>query len=99
MQLNFLLDYGAFEAAADGTFRVNRAGIRDGVRALAHEILTIEAEGNRAGARELLGRLGVIRPEVGRMLNRLKSIPVDVAPDFVTARQLAADYGPGRPGE
>ncbi len=99
VQLNFLLDCGAFEVAADGTFRVNRAGIRDGVRTLAHEILTIEAEGNRAGARELLGRLGVIRPEVGRMLDRLKSIPVDVAPDFVTARLLAADYGPRRPGE
>ncbi len=99
VQLNFLLDYGAFEVAADGTFRVNRARIRDGVRALAREILTIEAEGNRAGARELLGRLGVIRPEVGRMLDRLKSIPVDVAPDFVTARRLAAEYGQERPGE
>jgi len=93
VQLNFLLDYGAFETAGDGTFRVNREKIRDGVRALTREILTIEAEGDAARARDLLGRLGVLRPEVGRMLDRLKSIPVDVAPEFVTARRLEEEYG------
>lgn len=99
VQLNFLLDYGAFEVAGDGTFRVKREKIRDGVRALTREILTIEAEGDAARARELLGRLGVLRPEVGRMLDRLQSIPVDVAPEFVTALRLEAEYARKERGE
>jgi hypothetical protein len=99
VQLNFLLDYGAFETAGDGTFRVKREKIREGVRALTREILTIEAEGDAARARDLLERQGVLRPEVRRMLDRLKSIPVDIAPEFVTARRLEEEYGRKERGE
>ncbi|HEY4285433.1 MAG TPA: hypothetical protein VGM62_20420 [Chthoniobacterales bacterium] len=33
-------------------------------------------------------RLGVIRPEVQRVLDKLKTVPVDIEPHFVTAEQL-----------
>src|SRR5581483_1452595 len=41
VQLNYLLDFGAFSANADGTFSVNRAKVKEGVTALTHDIMTI----------------------------------------------------------
>lgn len=89
VQLNYLLDKGGFVANPDGTFFVDMAKIKDAVRDLDHEFLTIEAEGNYAGAKQLLERYGVIRPEVQKALDRLRDIPVDIAPQFVTADELA----------
>ena len=56
--------------------------------ALTREILTIEAEGpTRRRARSSTAS-GVVRPEVQRVLDRLKDVPVDIAPRFVTAEEL-----------
>jgi hypothetical protein len=94
VQLNYLLDHGAFEVHADGTFAVNPAKIRDGVTSLTHEFMTIEAEGNVTKAREMLKTLGVIRPPVQHLLDALKSVPVDIEPRFTTADGLVeADRG------
>jgi hypothetical protein len=88
VQVNDLLDRGAFRVAADGTFSVDSARVKAAVTALTREILTIEAEGSHAKARALLDRLGVVRPEVQRVLDRLSDVPVDIAPRFVTAEEL-----------
>jgi hypothetical protein len=88
LQLNFLLDYGAFAIGKDGAFSVNEAKIRDGVKTLTGELMTIEAEGNYALAKNWLARLGVIRPEIQKTLDRLRDIPVDIYPEFTTAEQL-----------
>ena len=51
IQLNYLLDQGAFKVNGDGTFSVDAAKIRDGVTALTREIMTLQAEGSvREGA-------------------------------------------------
>jgi predicted deacylase len=65
------------------------AKIKDAVRDLDHEFLTMEAEGNYAGAKQMLDHYGVIRPEVQKALDRLRDIPVDIEPLFVTADELA----------
>ncbi len=88
VQLNDLLDRGAFRVAADGTFTVDAAKVKDAVTALTREILTIEAEGSYAKAKALLDRQGVIRPEVQKILDRLSNVPIDIAPRFVTAEAL-----------
>jgi len=85
MQMNYLLDKGGFIAEPDGTFAVNQAKIRDAVRDLAHDLLTVEATGDYAGAKRMLDTLGVMRPEVERALAKLGQIPVDIDPVFVTA--------------
>ncbi len=59
--------------------------------ALTREFMTIQTEGSYARAVELQTRLGVIRPEVQRLLDRMKNIPVDIEPRFVTAEQLMAE--------
>ncbi|HKU19590.1 MAG TPA: hypothetical protein VJQ50_01155 [Terriglobales bacterium] len=89
VQLNYLLDKGGFVVNRDGTFSVDMNKVKDAVRDLDSQFLTIEAEGNYAGARQMLERYGVIRPEVQRSLDRLHDIPVDIEPQFVTADELA----------
>ena len=42
-------------------------------------------------AEELLA-LAVVRPEVQRVIDRLGTVPVDIAPRFVTAERLLAQY-------
>ncbi len=92
LQLNFLLDYGAFEARKDGTFAVNRAKIKDGVKALTRDLMALEAEGNYTRAQELLKRLSVVRPEIQKALDKLQHIPVDIEPKFTTADKLAKEF-------
>ena len=88
MQLNYLLDAGAFIAKPDGTFSVNPAKIKEGVTSLTREFMTIQAEGNYAQAKAMQTRLGVIRPEVQRALDKMQTIPIDIEPRFVTAEEL-----------
>ncbi|RPJ83401.1 MAG: hypothetical protein EHM13_07545, partial [Acidobacteria bacterium] len=88
LQLNSLLDAGAFRVEADGIFAVDGAKIKDAVTKLTGEIMTLQAEGDYARAKEMLARLAVVRPEIQRALDRLQAIPVDIAPKFTTAEQL-----------
>ncbi len=91
MQVNYLTDKGGFVARPDGTFEVNFGKIHEAVRDLDHELLTIEATGDYAHAKQMLEQLGVIRPNMQKALGGLESIPVDIQPVFVTANQLAPE--------
>jgi hypothetical protein len=91
VQFNYLLDHGAFMANKDGTFSVNFDKIKAGVAGLTREIMTLQAEGNYAKAKELSGRLGVVRPEVQSALDKMNRIPVDIEPKFTTAEQLVRE--------
>jgi hypothetical protein len=88
IQLNYLLDQGGFKVNPDGTFAVDAARIRDGVTALTREIMTLQAEGSYAKAKAMIDRLGVMRPETQKVLDRLTSVPVDIEPRFTTAQEL-----------
>jgi hypothetical protein len=88
LQLNTLLDAGAVKVAKDGTFSIDAAKIKDAVRALTGELMSIEAAGDHARAAELLHTRAVIRPEVQHVLDRLAGVPVDIEPRFVTAEKL-----------
>jgi hypothetical protein len=88
IQLNYLRDQGGFTVNDDGTFAVDAGKIRDGVSALTREIMTLQAEGSYDKARALIDRLGVMRPETQRVLDRLTEVPVDIEPNFTTAQQL-----------
>jgi hypothetical protein len=88
LQLNHLLDAGAFRVAADGTFSVDPAKVKPTVTALTRELMTLQAEGSHDKAKAILERLAVIRPETRRVLDRLRDVPVDVEPRFVAADAL-----------
>ncbi|MBV9181135.1 MAG: hypothetical protein JO356_07480 [Acidobacteria bacterium] len=95
IQFNYLLDRGGFVASADGTFGVDVAKIKDAVRSLDRELLTLEATGDYQGAKKILTELSVIRPDVQRALDGLKSLPTDIEPVFVTADSLTGQRAPG----
>jgi hypothetical protein len=88
VQFNYFLDHGAFIERPDGRFAVDVAKMPTAVRGLTHELLTLEATGDYAGARRLLDQLGVVRPNVQRALQRLQTIPTDIDPMFITADEV-----------
>jgi hypothetical protein len=93
IQFNYLLDKGAF-VKHDGRYDVDFSKIKSAVRELVHDLLTLEATGDYAGARHLMDTLGVIRPEEQKTIDSLKDVPVDIAPVFVTATSLAGVMHP-----
>ena len=88
IQLNTLIDQRGVVVASDGTFKVDPGRIKEGVAGLTRDIMTIQAEGDYAKAKALGDRMGVVRPEVQKALDRLSGIPVDIEPQFKTADQL-----------
>ena len=85
LQLNYLLDRGAFKVNQDGTFSVDETRIKDAVASLTRELMTIQAEGNYTAAQDLLKKMVEVRPEVQAVLDKLKDVPVDIEPRFVSA--------------
>ncbi len=41
-------------------------------------------------AKALLDQMVMVRPEVQHMLDKLTDVPVDIEPNFVTAKQILA---------
>ncbi len=92
LQFNYLTDKGAFVHKGNA-WEVDASKIRGGVRDLAHDLLTIEATGDYAGAKRMLDTLSVLRPEMSATLGRLGAVPVDIRPVFETAERIAPSTG------
>jgi hypothetical protein len=91
IQVNYLLDKGAFVSHGDGTFSVDFKKIKQGVMDLDREFLTIEALGDYARAQALMAKYVVIRPDVQKALDKMKAVPNDIRPAFVTAKALTGN--------
>src|SRR5260370_18038880 len=87
MQFNYLRDKGAITSSG-GTWHPDIAKTKTAVRSLAHDLLTLEATGDYAGAKKMLASLGVIRPDLQASLDKLKDTPRTIRPTFVTANHL-----------
>jgi hypothetical protein len=87
LQLNYLLDKGAVVVNADGTFGVVDDKIEQAVADLTRDLMTLQAVGDYAAATEMLKTMVVIRPEVQRVLDQLKDVPVDIEPNFGSVHQ------------
>jgi len=88
IQINYILDKGGFVSLGDGKFGVDFAKIKQAVIDLDREFLTIEATGDYARAQAMMTKYVVIRPEVQVALDKMKAVPNDIRPEFVTARAL-----------
>ena len=88
IQLNTLLDTGAVITDPGGTFSVDHTKTRKTVEDLTRRLMMIQARGDYAAAQEIINTLGVVRPEVQEVLNRLQSVPIDIEPHFMTAETL-----------
>ena len=87
LQVNYLIDKGGFVAKPDGTFAVDYDKIKDAVRDLTHDLLMVEANGDYDGAKKMLD-LAILRPPFQKAIDRLKLVPVDIRPIFVTADRI-----------
>ncbi len=91
IQLNYLLDKGGVKVNRRRHVRGRcRARSSEAVTDLTRDIMTMQAEGDYAAAKAMLDKLGVIRPEAQKVIDRLKDVPVDIEPRFVTADKLTA---------
>ena len=87
LQFNYLTDEGAIKYnAANGTFSVEQSKIKDAVKKLTQDLLTLEAEGSYDKAKAMLDKFAVIRPEMQQALDNLKDVPVDIEPVFPLAK-------------
>ncbi|HKP36490.1 MAG TPA: hypothetical protein VJT71_06500 [Pyrinomonadaceae bacterium] len=87
LQFNYFTDEGAITFdERTGRFSVDESKIRDAVRKLTTELLTIEAEGSYEKANAILEKYAVIRPPMKGALDKLKNVPVDIEPIFPLAR-------------
>jgi hypothetical protein len=80
LQFNYFLDKGGFVERPDGTFAVDPTRIKQAVRELTHDLMTMEAAGDYAAAKQMLATLGAVRPAMQHALSRLEDIPVDIYP-------------------
>ena len=87
MQFNYFTDEGAINFdESTGKFSVDGIKIKDAVRKLTHELLTLEAEGSYDKAKSILTKYSLIRPPMKGALDRLNDVPVDIEPIFPLAK-------------
>jgi hypothetical protein len=87
MQFNYFTDEGALKFDEHtNKFSVDDAKIKDAVRKLTHDLLTIEAEGSYDKAKAILDKYSLIRAPMKGALDRLVSVPVDIEPIFPLAK-------------
>jgi hypothetical protein len=85
IQWNWLREKGAVTPTASGRYTVDFAKMRDAVRDLATELLTIEATGDYARAKALIDKYGRETDEMKGVNAKLDDIPVDITPVFADA--------------
>lgn len=86
LQFNYLTDEGAIKFdERTATFSIVPTRIKEAVRKLTQDILTLQAEGSYEKARALLDKYGIVRPQMQQALDNLKDVPVDVEPSFPLA--------------
>jgi len=83
IQYNFLREKGAFvHDPAAGTFKVDLTKIKPAVRDLARQFLVLDGDGNYDAVKAFVARYGRVDDITRVMIERLKDIPVDIAPIF-----------------
>ncbi len=87
VQFNYLTDEGAIVYDdKTGTFAIEQSKVKDAVRKLTGEFLTLQAEGSYDKAKSMLDKYGVIRPQMQSALDKLKDVPVDIEPVLPLAK-------------
>lgn len=80
---NYLLEKGAYEYDGKAQkVKVNFEKIYPALTELATKVLMIQAEGDYAGAKELMTKYAVSSPSIETLRNKLAVLPVDIKPVF-----------------
>lgn len=87
MEFNYLTENHALRFAG-GRYLIDYPRIPEVLAALAKQLLSIEARGDRAGAEAWFRKYGTVPAELQTALDGTKDIPVDVSPVFSFADNL-----------
>ncbi len=80
---NYLLEKGGYTYdESSGKVRVNFDRIDQAVQSLANRLLTIQATGDYAAAKEMISRYAVMSPVMKTLTARLTDLPVDIKPIY-----------------
>jgi len=60
--------------------------VKEAVRKLTYDLLTLEAEGSYEKAKAILDKYALIRPPMKQALDKLSEVPVDIEPIFPLAQ-------------
>jgi hypothetical protein len=82
MEANYLIEQGAVEITDDGRFRPVPDRFEDTFRALAHELLMIQALGDYDAAVGFVERYGTVNPAMAAAIAGLADLPVDINPSY-----------------
>jgi hypothetical protein len=78
IELNWHIENGGFNVDADGRFYLDTEKLKASVRSLAERLLSIELNGDYAGAQALIDQYNSIKPEVQAALDMIQDVPTDV---------------------
>ena len=81
VRFNFFIEHGAFVRNAEsGKYRIDFERMQEAMNALSRLLLTLQGDGDYAGAVELVNTMGVIGETLQADLDRLTqaNIPVDI---------------------
>jgi hypothetical protein len=83
MQFNYLRDEGAILLdPVTGRYRADVPKFKAAAAKLTGAIMTVQAEGSYGKAKEMIDTYSVMRPEMRTLLDRIRSLPVDIEPIF-----------------
>jgi hypothetical protein len=88
MEFNYLLEHGAIRRQPSGRYGLRYEIMPVQLKALAQELLEMEAKGDRARAEAWFKKYDVIRPELQQALEKASRVPVDIDPLFAFPRAV-----------
>jgi hypothetical protein len=83
MEFNYLKEKGGFTYdEATGKFKVVPDKMKQGVRALARDLLVLQGDGNYENASKFIAKYGQMNELITKTIDKLQDIPVDIKPIF-----------------
>jgi hypothetical protein len=90
IQFNYLAEKGAIVRGDNGKYAYVAERMPEAVRALAHDLLMIEAMGDYDGARDFVEKYGEMPAEMKAALDSLSDIPTDIRPTYPIVNQMVS---------
>lgn len=90
IQFNYLTGKGAIVRGDNGKYTYVEDRMPEAVKALAHDLLMIEAQGDYDGAKAFVEKYGEMPTDMKEALDSLSDIPTDIRPSYLIEKQMAS---------
>jgi hypothetical protein len=89
ISFNYLMERGGIALdATTGKYRVDFGKVRGAVKALATDLLELEARGDYEKAKAFIDKYGKMSPEMKAALAKLTALPVDIRPEYTVLQKM-----------